>query len=862
MGCVGPAVDVVITVEPEIDIDAVADHTICSNSPTNILLNSNAVPSAGDVTFNVSVMVTAGAATGYNLVPFTVLNGNTIADNLVNFGVANAIVEYTITPVAASAANTGGCFGTPPLVVEVTVEPLPQVTSGQFEQVCSEVQLGYTITTTPDLPGTTFTWHAPVVTGGITGGNARVVASSANLDDAFINNTGVRQTAIYTVTPFGPSVNTCVGNPVDITIFVDPLPTGVLSVDNPVICFNGGSALLSFAMTGTPPFEIVYDEGAGPITVSNISNLHFIPVFGLAATTTYTLQTVTDFNGCLTTINQAVVVTVEQPVSAFTMDTNSGCTPLEVVFTNNDVQAGTVYEWNFGDGSPIVNTNAGTVTHTYINNSNFSAVSFVPTLTATITNGAVVCTDVSFDNVTIEPSVLLNVTPSVTEGCSPLTVNFNNISQGVLSSKWFWREQGTAGENDIQTSFPASYTLSNTGTASQIIEVVYQGTRNGCSDEIVTEITVYPEVVADFTVAPGTTVSINSPTITVTNTTLNQNSWITLWEWGDGQTTTNIDPGSHTYAAFGVYELKLTVRDPSGICESIKIVPITVEPTVPVVDFTVDITEGCMPLTVQFTNLSTSVDPNTYQWTFVDETGAIIGVSTAENPEFTFFLPGIINVTLEGSNPLGVSDIETKLGYIEIYELPTASFSVRPDVVFLPDQLMFTSNLSRLADEFWWDFDGDGLGDSEEFEPSFQYTDPGVYDVALIAVNSLTGCSDTTILEQAVTVVESGSSDIPNGFFPGSGIGGDGSIGGGGAGGSNTVFLPRIKGVRDDGFMMQVFDRWGHLLFESNVKTEGWNGRLFSTGKLMPAGVYVYKLELVYISGEQTTIVGDINLIR
>ncbi|VAW29406.1 hypothetical protein MNBD_BACTEROID06-1009, partial [hydrothermal vent metagenome] len=78
----------------------------------------------------------------------------------------------------------------------------------------------------------------------------------------------------------------------------------------------------------------------------------------------------------------------------------------------------------------------------------------------------------------------------------------------------------------------------------------------------------------------------------------------------------------------------------------------------------------------------------------------------------------------------------------------------------------------------------------------------------------------------------------------------------------NTVFLPRIKGVREDGFMMQIFDRWGHLLFESNVKTEGWNGRLFSTGKLMPAGVYVYKLELVYVSGEQTTIVGDINLIR
>jgi len=175
---------------------------------------------------------------------------------------------------------------------------------------------------------------------------------------------------------------------------------------------------------------------------------------------------------------------------------------------------------------------------------------------------------------------------------------------------------------------------------------------------------------------------------------------------------------------------------------------------------------------------------------------------------------------------------------------------------------MFTSNLSRLADEFQWDFDGDGIFDSEDFEPSFKYSDPGIYDITLISLNTDTGCSDTTILEKAVTVVESGSSDVPNGFFPGSGIGGDSGGGGGGAGGSNTSFLPRIKGVRDDGFMMQVFDRWGHLLFESNDKTVGWNGRHYNSGKLMPAGVYVYKLELVYLSGEQTTIVGDINLIR
>ncbi len=855
--CAGPSEFITLTVEP--DITATPDNRkpiICSNDLTEIELISPTNPTAGNVTFNVTVLVTTGVASGFipalNFLPENYI----ITDNLVNTGNIDAVVEYTITPTASAAANNGGCTGASS-VVNVTVEPLPQVSPGQFIQVCSDIALNYEILNANGLVGTKFKWPAPVVTGGLTGGTARAVASTAFITDAFNNPTALRQTATYTVTPVGPSANNCEGIPISVIIFVDPTPAGTISVDQPVVC-SGGFALLSFAMTvGTAPFEIVYDDGSGPITVSNIANSHFISLINLTATTTYTFVSITDVYGCvLNPVGDQVTITVEDPIAAFTMVNSDDCTPLEVIFSNNNIQAGTVYSWNFGDGSPIETTNAASVSHTYINNSTVSDISFVPILTATITNGTVVCTELMQDIVTVRASVALNVAPSATNGCAPLNVNFDNLSQGVLVHKWFWREQGTAVENEVQTSPTVSYTLPNTTTSNIVYEVVYQGTRNTCSDEFVTEITVYPEVNADFTVAPGTTVSITDPTITVTNTTVNKNSWITLWEWGDGETTTNVDPGSHTYALFGTYELKLTVRDPGGICESIKTEIITVEPVLPEVDFEVDINQGCMPLTVQFTNLSQYVDPATYVWTFVDETGATIGTSTAESPEFTFFLPGIINVTLAGSNPLGVTDTETKLGYIEIYELPTASLSVRPDVVFLPDQIMFTSNLSRLADEFSWDFDGDGIEDSNEFEPSFKYNDPGVYDVSLIAKNTDTGCSDTVIVEKAVTVVESGSSDVPNGFFPGSGLGDEG------AGGSNTVFLPRIKGVRDDGFMMQIFDRWGHLLFESNNKSEGWNGRHFNSGKLMASGVYVYKLELVYISGEQTTIVGDVNLIR
>ncbi len=676
-----------------------------------------------------------------------------------------------------------------------------------------------------------------------------------------MNTTGIRQTATYTITPERTATNNCVGSPVIVTVYVDPLPEGTIAVDNPVVCMNG-SAILSFTMpVGVAPFEIVYSDGTTDYTVSNIANSHFIAVNNLTATTTYTLKSVQDVNGCIQNISgQSVTVTVENPIADFTADITDDCTPLTVTFTNNDIQAGTQYTWNFGDGSPLEVTNSPTVTHTYINNSTLSDISYTVVLTAERTNGGVTCSHMQTDFVTIRAGVNLSVTPSVTEGCSPLLVTFENSSQGVLTNTWFWREKGTTDQNDLNNNFFSSFTISNTTTANKEYEIVYIGDRNGCADTIITDVTVYPEVVADFSVAPGNNISVTNPTITVTNNTANKAAWTHLWEWGDGTTTTAVDPGSHTYATFGQYQLRLTVSDPSGQCVSEKVETITVEPVLPEVDFTADILEGCRPLTVQFTNLSTSVDTTTYVWEFKDERGTLLGTSTLVNPTFTFYTAGRINVSLSGSNPLGVVDTETKLEYIEVFELPTASFTVTPETVYLPDQLLFTSNLSTLADAFKWDFNGDGDIDSEEFEPQYKYESAGVYDISLIAINTATGCSDTFKIEKAVKVVEAGNADIPNAFFPGSGNAGNPG-GPGGSGPPNSVFLPRIKGVRDDGFNMQIFDRWGHLLFESTNKNVGWNGR-DASGRLYPMGVYVYKLELVFVSGQQTTIVGDVTLIR
>lgn len=65
--------------------------------------------------------------------------------------------------------------------------------------------------------------------------------------------------------------------------------------------------------------------------------------------------------------------------------------------------------------------------------------------------------------------------------------------------------------------------------------------------------------------------------------------------------------------------------------------------------------------------------------------------------------------------------------------------------------------------------------------------------------------------------------------------------------------------------LMQIFDRWGNLLYEGknlepNNPSAGWNGR--SNNQSCNPGVYVYVLKARFIDGHTESISGDITLIR
>lgn len=59
---------------------------------------------------------------------------------------------------------------------------------------------------------------------------------------------------------------------------------------------------------------------------------------------------------------------------------------------------------------------------------------------------------------------------------------------------------------------------------------------------------------------------------------------------------------------------------------------------------------------------------------------------------------------------------------------------------------------------------------------------------------------------------------------------------------------------------MQIYNRWGQLIFMSNKLNYGWDG--YYRGKLMPSDSYVYRIIAEFTNGESQTFLGDVTLLR
>jgi gliding motility-associated-like protein len=71
----------------------------------------------------------------------------------------------------------------------------------------------------------------------------------------------------------------------------------------------------------------------------------------------------------------------------------------------------------------------------------------------------------------------------------------------------------------------------------------------------------------------------------------------------------------------------------------------------------------------------------------------------------------------------------------------------------------------------------------------------------------------------------------------------------------NDTFNFVASGILDSTFIMQIFDKWGGLVYETKDLRKGWDGKSI-VGEAMPSGVYAYKIFFYDQSGKKRQIRG------
>ncbi len=303
-----------------------------------------------------------------------------------------------------------------------------------------------------------------------------------------------------------------------------------------------------------------------------------------------------------------------------------------------------------------------------------------------------------------------------------------------------------------------------------------------------------------------------------------------VWSNGDtNQTNDSIPKGNYN----------LTVIDANG-CSFDTLCNLT-EPPLLGVSFDADIIVGCSPLQVTFTN--TSETNNACQWQFGDGNS----YTSCDSVVNIYQDGGIYDVTLTVTDINGCTNFVTYDDFITVYQSPTAGILADPTYLFAGNDQTNITNQSTGAEFYIWNM-GDTPVNHFYFEPgNYTYTAnlSDTFMITLVAISS-DNCPDTAY--QQIIFDNDPFYYVPNTFIP------DGD-------GVNDVWNVVFSSPEDvKKYSLQVFDRWGELIFETKNIYQGWDGTYRNSQ--CQDGTYVWKLTFSWDDYRTFQKLGHVNLLR
>lgn len=467
------------------------------------------------------------------------------------------------------------------------------------------------------------------------------------------------------------------------------------------------SSLQNLSVNAT---QFVWDFGDGSPPV--VTNSMTPPHHSYTEPGNYTIS-LTASNSC-NTANATIspIQIVGAPVAGFNPSVPFGCAPQAVSFANTSTGASPAnnYTWNMGNGNTYNNVTTPPAQN-YTNQGTYPI-----TITATNACG----TDSYTYNMVVDTIPIALILADPIEGCSPLTVDVDNLSTGNILN-YFWYLNGVF-YSTAQNIGPFTYTYP--AGNSPVIQNISLTVSNQCGSSSDAEtITIHRPTLAQFTPSL-TTVCLGTP-VSFTNESLGENLTFE-WDFGNGTTSTDQVPGAVTYDTPGTYTVELVAdgycgRDSMEV--EITVNPITVAAIAPLAPI-----EDCSPLTVEFENNSTGVGL-TYNWTidgvFAGNTVTIPPVTFTEAPGNT---PVLHTVELTVSSACGTLSVQET---ITVHRPTLANFTSSSIEVCLGEDFTFTD--ASLGEDLAWNWNfGDGSVSTLEGPHTITYATPGNYTVELV----------------------------------------------------------------------------------------------------------------------------------
>jgi gliding motility-associated-like protein len=480
--------------------------------------------------------------------------------------------------------------------------------------------------------------------------------------------------------------------------------------------------------------------GASPASSTSQNNT---VVYGAAGTYNIALTSQNTSVGCSGSATKQITI-LPNPVPSFTATPTSGCAPVTVAFTNTS-PAGTSFTWNFGDGQTF--TGQTPPPHTYAANGSYS-------VTLTMTNASGCTGSVTQTNLINLTAPDASFTSDVVNGCSPLDVQFTSTAVStdpIVSYNWnFGNGNVFNGQNPpVQT-----YT---TGVYDVVLTITTQG---GCvsSDTVEEYIQVGEIDLVNFSLADSpecAKTDINFTNLSVISAPHDPDEVTYSWDFGDGGTSTQENPGYQYANDTGYFDVTLIVNFRGCRDTLIQQNAVYIKP--PISKFQPNQTLFCnvgpnQTVTVNDQSIINSINPAqdalvTWKWgdgspnTIMDDPV----IDDADKSTTTHNYSGYGSYTIwQIVQNFTTGCIDSTSSTVHISMTDITSITALNDSVCENNPMTFNAATSVLSAShnpvnYSWDM-GNGQTVTGQ-SPTYTYTSSGTYTIGVTATNAV-GCAD------------------------------------------------------------------------------------------------------------------------